>query len=93
MIDEVVGICVELKPGSLVDGEFLLKSEIPVLEAWPVDAVADAPLQIEGARCRLGEDRRAITVGRGEVFVVLLRGIPRNCLRIFGDPFLTQNCP
>src|SRR5580704_16944508 len=81
MVDEVVGIGVELEPSSLVDGKFLLQSDIPVLEARPVDAVADALLQIEGACHRLGEDRRAISVGCGEVFVAALPWIPRKLLQ------------
>ena len=48
MIDEVVGICGELEPSSFVDGEHLLESDIPVLEARPVDAIADTLLQVEG---------------------------------------------
>ena len=75
MIDEVVGIRVELEPKSLVDGKFLLESDIPVLEARPVDAIADTLLQIEGARRWLGEERRAATVGFGEVLVTALSGI------------------
>src|SRR5215472_2538738 len=83
MIDEVVGIRVELEPASFVDGEFLLESDIPVLKARPVDAVTDAILQIEGACRRLRKDRRPITVGCGEVFVALLSGIARKLLEDF----------
>ena len=81
MIDEVVGICGELKPCSLVDRELLLEIEIPVLVARPVDAVADTLLQIESTCGWLGEDGRAIWVCCGEVFVGTLPGIPRKLLQ------------
>src|SRR5215469_5060145 len=80
MIDEVVGICVELEPSSLIDGKSFLEGEIPVLETRAIDAVADAPLQIECACCWLGKDRGTIRVGCREVLVTLLSGIPRKLL-------------
>src|SRR5579863_8512678 len=81
MINEIVGICVELEPSSLVEGESLFEGEIPVLETWTVDAIANASLQVKGASRRLGKDRRTIGVGGGEVFVAALSGIPGKLLK------------
>ena len=80
MIDEVVGISIELEPSSLVDWECLLEIEVPVLISRSVDVVANTFLQIEGACRRLGKDRRAIRVGCGDVLVALLPWIPRKLL-------------
>ena len=73
MVDKVVGFRVELETSPFVDGKLLLEGEIPVLEAWPVDRVANTLLQIEGTCGWRGEDWRAIRVCCGEVFASLTR--------------------
>src|ERR1700760_1353755 len=96
MIDEIVGICCELKLSSFIDREILLEGKVPVLEARTVNAVADALLQIEGACCRLRKERRTTGGGGCEVLVVLLSRIPRKLLEnprtSVHDPELPLRC-
>lgn len=83
MIDEVVGIRVELETSSLIDRKLLLHGQIPVLESRLINGVTDALLKIEGARRRRRKDRRTIRIGCGEV-LSLIAGISGKPLKDSG---------
>src|SRR5271157_1735087 len=52
MVRKIESLRAEFESGPLVDGELLIQAGIPVLETRLVDFVANARLQVEGARGR-----------------------------------------
>src|ERR1700688_3597047 len=101
MIDKVVGFGAKLKCGFSIHGELFAHIEIPILEAGPVDLVANSRLQVESACSRLGKDLRSISVGGGyilrrtcavwiELFKHRRRSVPHDKLPLGGVGSATE---
>ena len=75
MIDEVVSIRAELEPRPFIDWKILVQGNIPVLEAWPIDGIAHAPLMIECADRWRGKDWRTIEICCSKILI----GTSRAC--------------